>query len=69
MMQSGDPTTIKRYGGRRLYHPDLGGYVTIGDLATMVEHDEDFVVREAGTGEDITRSILKQIIVERGSHG
>ena len=42
---------------------------TLGDLAHLVEDDEDFVVTEAETGEDITRSVLKQIIVERRRHG
>jgi polyhydroxyalkanoate synthesis repressor PhaR len=68
-MNLGEPVTIKRYAGRRLYHPGLGVYLTVDDLAAMVEDDEDFVVREAETGEDITRSVLKQIIVERGNHG
>ena len=68
-MQPGEPTTIKRYRGRRLYNPGLAIYVTLEDLATMVKDEKHFVVREAETGEDITRSVLKQIIVERSSHG
>ena len=43
--------------------------MTLDDLAAMVEDEEDFVVNDAKTGEDITRSVLKQIIVERARHG
>jgi hypothetical protein len=62
------PIIIKRYANR-LYHPAAGAYVTLGDLAAMIEDDEDFAVCDARSGEDITHSVLKQIIVERGSHG
>lgn len=62
------PVTIKRYAGRRLYHP-MGAYLTLDDLAAMIDDDEEFVIREAETGEDITRTVLKQIILERGRHG
>jgi polyhydroxyalkanoate synthesis regulator protein len=64
-----DPVLIKRYDGRRLYRPDVGAYLTLDDLAAMVDDDETFAVREAGTGEDITPSILKQIIRKRAFHG
>jgi polyhydroxyalkanoate synthesis regulator protein len=60
------PITIKRYAGQRLSNPGMGAYVT---LDAMIEDDEDFVVRDAGTGEDMTQSVLKQIILECGSHG
>ena len=63
------PVTIKKYPNRRLYHPAAGRYVTLEDLAFMVEGDEDFAVYEAKTGEDVTPSILKQIIFERARHG
>jgi len=56
-----DPVLIKRYDGRRLYRPDAGTYLTLDDLAAMVEDDTPFTVREAATGEDITPSILQQI--------
>jgi len=62
------PVTIKAYGNQRLYNPGTGSYVSLDDLAAMVEDDKDFVVWEAKTGEDITRSILKQIILRRSSH-
>jgi polyhydroxyalkanoate synthesis repressor PhaR len=63
------PVLVKRYDGRRLYRPDAGSYLTLDDLAAMVEDDEPFTVREAATGEDITPSILKQIIRKRALHG
>jgi len=64
-----EPVTIKRYARERLYDPNARCDVTLADLAVMVEEDEDFVVREAKTGEDVTRSVLKQIIIERAKHG
>ena len=68
-MREGVPTTIKRYGGCRFYNPTLARYVTLDDLAGLVANDEDFVVRDTATGENITSLILEQIIVERGNHG
>jgi polyhydroxyalkanoate synthesis repressor PhaR len=69
MTEAGTPLIVKRYAGQRLYDPGAGVYLTLADLAQKVEDDEDFIVTEAGTGEDITRSVLKQIIVERRRHG
>jgi polyhydroxyalkanoate synthesis repressor PhaR len=69
MTPSPEPVTIKRYARERLYDPNAGSYVALADLAVMVEEDEDFVVYEAETGEDVTRSVLKQIIIERAKHG
>jgi polyhydroxyalkanoate synthesis repressor PhaR len=70
MTEGGTPLTIiKRYAGKRLYDPAAGAYLTVEELAERIEDDEDFVVTEAETGEDITRSVLKQIIVERRRHG
>jgi polyhydroxyalkanoate synthesis repressor PhaR len=63
------PILVKRYDHRRLYRPDAGRYLTLDDLAAMVEDDEPFTVREAATGEDVTSSILKQIIRKRALHG
>ena len=68
MAHLAEPVTIKRYAHRRLYAPAAGRYVTVEDLANMVEDEKAFVVRDAATGEDITPSILKQII-ERANHG
>src|ERR1700710_2989149 len=59
------PVTIKKYANRRLYNTGTSAYVTLEDLAAMVKHGEDFVVFDAKTGEDITRSVLAQIIFEQ----
>jgi polyhydroxyalkanoate synthesis repressor PhaR len=61
------PTTIKKYANRRLYNTGTSAYVTLEDLAHMVKRGEDFVVHDAKTGEDITRSVLTQIIFEQES--
>ncbi|MBZ6077640.1 polyhydroxyalkanoate synthesis repressor PhaR [Microvirga puerhi] len=59
------PTVIKKYANRRLYHTGTSTYVTLEDLAGMVRQGEDFVVFDAKSGEDITRSVLTQIIFEQ----
>jgi polyhydroxyalkanoate synthesis repressor PhaR len=63
------PTIIKKYANRRLYHTGTSTYVTLEDLARMVKKGEDFVVTDAKTGEDITRSVLGQIIFEQEGRG
>jgi polyhydroxyalkanoate synthesis repressor PhaR len=60
----GPKVVIKKYANRRLYNTAKSSYVTLDDLAKMVRAGEDFVVFDAKTGEDITRSVLTQIIVE-----
>ncbi|HVZ53983.1 MAG TPA: polyhydroxyalkanoate synthesis repressor PhaR [Pseudolabrys sp.] len=60
-----EPITIKKYANRRLYNTGTSTYVTLEDLAAMVKVGEDFVVYDAKTGEDITRSVLAQIIFEQ----
>ena len=60
-----EPVTIKKYANRRLYNTGTSSYVTLEDLATMVKAGQDFVVFDAKTGEDITRSVLAQIIFEQ----
>ena len=60
-----EPVTIKKYANRRLYNTGTSTYVTLEDLATMVKAGQDFVVFDAKTGEDITRSVLAQIIFEQ----
>ncbi|KMO41405.1 polyhydroxyalkanoate synthesis repressor PhaR [Methylobacterium aquaticum] len=67
MAESGKstPTVIKKYANRRLYHTGTSTYVTLEDLAAMVQAGEDFVVYDAKSGEDITRSVLTQIIFEQ----
>ena len=67
MANLNEPVTIKRYADR-LYEPGSARYISLEDLALMVEDDQDFVVLDAKTGEDVTRLVLKQIISER-AHG
>lgn len=61
--------TIKKYANRRLYNTAKSSYVTLDDLATMVQEGVEFQVNDAKSGEDITRSVLTQIIVEQESKG
>jgi polyhydroxyalkanoate synthesis repressor PhaR len=63
------PITIKKYANRRLYNTATSSYVTLENLATMVKAGSEFVVYDAKTGEDITRSVLTHIIVEEESKG
>jgi polyhydroxyalkanoate synthesis repressor PhaR len=63
------PVAIKKYANRRLYHTGTSEYVTLEDLARMVKAGEDFVVSDAKTGEDLTRSVLAQIIFEQENKG
>ncbi len=65
MAKSDEPITIKKYANRRLYNTGTSTYVTLEDLAAMVKAGEDFVVYDAKSGEDITRSVLAQIIFEQ----
>jgi polyhydroxyalkanoate synthesis repressor PhaR len=60
-----EPVTIKKYANRRLYNTGTSTYVTLEDLAVMVKSGEDFVVFDAKTGAEITRSVLAQIIFEQ----
>ena len=66
---AGQPVAIKKYANRRLYHTGSSEYVTLEDLAKMVKAGEDFIVSDAKTGEDITRSVLAQIIFEQEGKG
>lgn len=61
--------TIKKYANRRLYNTAESSYVTLDDLATMVQNGVEFTVFDAKSGEDITRSVLTQIIVEQEAKG
>jgi polyhydroxyalkanoate synthesis repressor PhaR len=63
MARSGQQTVIKRYANRRLYNSRTGQYVSRKSLEEMARSGEDFVVQDTTTGEDITHSILGQIIV------
>ncbi len=63
------PVVIKKYANRRLYNTATSSYVTLDDLAKLVKEGGEFVVYDAKTGEDITRSVLTQIIVEEEQKG
>src|SRR5436309_14093864 len=69
--QPGDkkPTIVKKYANRRLYNTATSSYVTLEDLARMIKEGGDFVVYDAKSGDDITRSVLTQIIVEQEQKG
>ncbi len=60
---------IKKYANRRLYNTAKSSYVTLDDLAVMVREGQDFEVKDAKSGDDITRSVLAQIIFEEESKG
>src|SRR5690606_40238105 len=60
---------IKKYANRRLYNTETSTYVTLDDLAAMVRSDRDFVVYDAKSGEELTHSVLTQIIVDQESKG
>lgn len=64
-----DAVVIKKYANRRLYNTATSAYVTLDFLSDMVKNGEDFVVFDAKSGEDITRSVLTQIIFEEESKG
>jgi polyhydroxyalkanoate synthesis repressor PhaR len=63
------PVVVKKYANRRLYNTATSSYVTLDDLATLIKEGGDFVVHDAKTGEDLTRSVLTQIIVEQEQKG
>ena len=69
MAKSEEPIVIKKYANRRLYNTGTSTYVTLEDLAGMVKAGEDFIVYDAKSGEDITRSVLTQIIFEQENKG
>ena len=63
------PRVLKKYPNRRLYDTKISSYITLADVKSMVLSGVDFEVRDAKTGEDLTRSILLQIILEEESGG
>ena len=63
------PVIVKKYANRRLYNTESSSYITLENLADMVREDRDFVVYDAKSGEDITRGVLTQIIVEEEGKG
>jgi polyhydroxyalkanoate synthesis repressor PhaR len=64
-----EPTIIKKYANRRLYDTGRSSYVTLDDLAEMIRDGYDFVVYDAKSGEDITHSVLSQIVLEKETTG
>ncbi|MEL7486468.1 MAG: polyhydroxyalkanoate synthesis repressor PhaR [Pseudomonadota bacterium] len=64
-----EPITIKKYANRRLYNTATSTYVTLDYLSEMVKSGQDFVVYDAKSGDDITRSVLTQIIFEEENKG
>jgi polyhydroxyalkanoate synthesis repressor PhaR len=64
-----EPITIKKYANRRLYNTSTSKYVTLDDLSQMVKAGDEFVVVDAKSGDDITRSVLTQIIFEEEAKG
>jgi len=73
MKETGDtsaqPVIVKKYANRRLYNTESSSYITLENLAEMVRKDRDFVVYDAKSGDDITRTVLTQIIVEEEGKG
>jgi polyhydroxyalkanoate synthesis repressor PhaR len=63
------PVVIKKYANRRLYNTETSSYITLEHLATMTREGRDFQVFDARTGEDITRSVLTQIVMEEEATG
>jgi polyhydroxyalkanoate synthesis repressor PhaR len=69
MAKSTGKVTIKKYANRRLYDTESSAYITLDRLAQMVREGREFEVVDAKTGEDITRQVLTQIIVDEESRG
>lgn len=67
--KSGGVRVIKKYPNRRLYDTDTSSYITLAEVKALVMESEPFVVRDAKTNEDLTRSILLQIILEEETAG
>ncbi len=67
--QEGGSITIKKYANRRLYNTASSSYITLEDLAGMVRENVEFQVLDAKTGDDITHSILTQIIMDEEANG
>ncbi len=67
--KAASPRVIKKYPNRRLYDTDTSAYITLTEVKNLVMDSTDFVVRDAKTNEDLTRSILLQIILEEEAGG
>jgi len=60
---------IKKYPNRRLYDTEISSYITLEDVRQLIVEGEEFEVRDAKTGDDLTRTVLLQIIAEHEEHG
>ncbi|MES2147909.1 MAG: polyhydroxyalkanoate synthesis repressor PhaR [Pseudomonadota bacterium] len=69
MAKSSDKVTIKKYANRRLYDTESSAYITLDRLAQMVRDGREFEVVDAKSGDDITRHVLTQIIVDEEARG
>ncbi len=69
MAKSATKVTIKKYANRRLYDTESSSYITLDKLALMVREGREFEVVDAKSGDDITRQVLTQIIVDEEAHG
>lgn len=67
--QAVQPVVVKKYANRRLYNTETSSYITLDNLADLIREGRDFVVYDAKSGEDITRGVLTQIIVEEEGKG
>ncbi len=67
--KDGDTVIIKKYANRRLYNTSSSSYITLDDLSKMTRDGTDFKVLDAKSGDDITHSILTQIIMEEEANG
>jgi polyhydroxyalkanoate synthesis repressor PhaR len=67
--EAGAPVVIKKYANRRLYNTETSSYITLDNLAAMVREGREFAVQDAKSGDDITHSVLTQIIVDSESRG
>ncbi|GAC1485372.1 MAG: hypothetical protein NVS2B11_11190 [Acetobacteraceae bacterium] len=67
--QDTTPVVVKKYANRRLYNTETSSYITLDNLADMIRAGRDFVVYDAKSGDDITRGVLTQIIVEEENKG
>ncbi|MDT8872696.1 polyhydroxyalkanoate synthesis repressor PhaR [Komagataeibacter rhaeticus] len=69
MSVSSAPVIIKKYANRRLYDTEVSAYITLENLMDMVKQDRAFVILDARTGDDITRGVLAQVMLEEETRG
>jgi polyhydroxyalkanoate synthesis repressor PhaR len=69
MAKSENPIVIRKYANRRLYRPGTSTYVTLADLTRLVKSGKDFAVYDIKTDEDLTRSVLTQILLDQANSG